>query len=61
MGFHKIFLHFELTIESLQKQQQIYFHPWVYSELYIDGLMQERRNSSALAMDLRLSCLIQSK
>ena len=25
-------------------------------ELYIDGLVQERRNSSALAMELRLSC-----
>ena len=24
---------------------------------YIDGLMQERRNSSALAMELRLSCV----
>ena len=23
---------------------------------YIDGLVQERRNSSALAMELRLSC-----
>ena len=25
--------------------------------VYIDGLMQERRNSSALAMELRLSCI----
>ena len=25
-------------------------------ELYIDGLVQERRNSSALAMELRLPC-----
>ena len=24
--------------------------------LHIDGLVQERRNSSALAMELRLSC-----
>ena len=24
---------------------------------HIDGLMQERRNSSALAMELRLSCI----
>ena len=24
---------------------------------YIDGLMQERRNSHALAMELRLSCI----
>ena len=24
---------------------------------YIDGLMQKRRNSSALAMELRLSCI----
>ena len=26
------------------------------SYIHIDGLMQERRNSSALAMELRLSC-----
>ena len=26
------------------------------SECHIDGLVQERRNSSALAMELRLSC-----
>ena len=26
------------------------------SELYIDKLVQERRNSSALAMELRFSC-----
>ena len=25
---------------------------------YIDGLVQERRNSSALALELRLSCNI---
>ena len=25
-------------------------------DAYIDGLVQERRNSSALAMELRLSC-----
>ena len=25
---------------------------------YVDGLVQERRNSSALAMELRLSCTI---
>ena len=29
--------------------------PWDYNT-YIDGLVQERRNSSALAMELRLSC-----
>ena len=28
---------------------------------YIDGLMQERRNSCVLAMDLRLSCITPSK
>ena len=27
----------------------------------IDGLVQERRNSSALAMELRLSCINPSK
>ena len=26
-------------------------------QLHVDGLVQERRNSSALAMELRLSCL----
>ena len=26
-------------------------------ELYINGLVQERRNSSTLAMELRLSCI----
>ena len=26
------------------------------TSLYFDGLVQERRNSSALAMELRLSC-----
>ena len=25
-------------------------------DIHIDGLVQERRNSSALAMELRLSC-----
>ena len=27
-----------------------------FNDAYIDGLVQERRNSSALAMELRLSC-----
>ena len=27
-----------------------------YGQQQIDGLVQERRNSSALAMELRLSC-----
>ena len=30
---------------------------WHYQSPHIDGLMQERRNSSALAMELRLSCI----
>ena len=42
---------------------------WFYSQHYhgvmvikqIDGLVQERRNSSALAMELRLSCINPSK
>ena len=29
----------------------------VLSSDYINGLVQERRNSSALAMELRLSCI----
>ena len=32
------------------------FVHWVMCISQIDGLMQERRNSSALAMELRLSC-----
>ena len=31
--------------------------PMGSSPLYLDGLVQERRNSSALAMELRLSCI----
>ena len=31
-----------------------WYHIWLH---YIDGLVQERRNSSALAMELRLSCI----
>ena len=30
--------------------------PLLYSYDYLDSLVQERRNSSALAMELRLSC-----
>ena len=30
-------------------------------EIQVDGLVQERRNSSALAMDLHLSCTNPSK
>ena len=30
---------------------------WTNHGWYIEGLMQERRNSSALAMELRLSCI----
>ena len=36
------------------------FHLWA-SKLQIDRLVQERRNSSALAMELRLSCIDPSK
>ena len=31
-----------------------------FTAIYIDGLVQERCNSSALAMELRLSCANQS-
>ena len=31
-----------------------------FNKISIDGLVQERRNSSALAMELRLSCIIPS-
>ena len=36
-------------IDMLQQKSLLFEH--------IDGLMQERRNSSALAMKLRLSCI----
>ena len=32
------------------------FAEFVIFMLYVDGLVQERRNSSVLAMELRLSC-----
>ena len=40
----------------------LYSHGWVITQsngrrvLHIDGLVQDRRNSSALAMEVRLSC-----
>ena len=34
----------------------LYNMTWVHFDLYFDGLVQERRNSSVLAMELRLSC-----
>ena len=42
-----------------------FISPWHFPDSYepwlrfhdIDGLVQERRNSSALAMELRLSCI----
>ena len=36
-------------------------HPQLTCKWFIDGLVQERRNSSALAMELRLSCTNLSK
>ena len=39
------------------KYDTVYFD---LHKLYIDGLVQERRNSSALAMELRLSSIDQS-
>ena len=30
--------------------------PIMYGRAHVDGLVQERRNSSVLAMELRLSC-----
>ena len=47
----------KLNVSNHNKTRQNTNHmhiPW--DILYIDGLMQERRNSSALAMELRLSC-----
>ena len=35
-----------------------YVHQWNYlTDYYLNGLMQERRNSSALTMELRLTCI----
>ena len=65
------FLYGNFSIKYSQKTQYIAhmwgieFPLWVYIVIYIlhlslpyciDGLVQERRNSSALAMELRLSC-----
>ena len=40
----------------LTRDQKIVIHSKPYIILYIDGLVQERRKSSALAMELRLFC-----
>ena len=42
------FLHWRRGYRTIAQIQEMDYH--------IDGLMQERRNSSALAMELRLSC-----
>ena len=47
------------TTEILHNTENVIFVKvkfWV-DRLYIDGLVQERCNSSALAMELRLSCI----
>ena len=41
---------------KLYIQQENVFHCMILTIHYFDGLVQERRNSSALAMELRLSC-----
>ena len=41
----------------LREERSVHF--WS-PDLHIDGFMQERRNSSALAMELRLSCIRRS-
>ena len=53
-------------VTALEAAEQIYgfvtnpVHGLNKVYIYVDGLLQERRNSSALAMELRLSCTNQS-
>ena len=41
---------------GMHKQFRMYWSHVTCFLFHIDGLVQERRNSSALAMELRLSC-----
>ena len=41
---------------ELEQCCQLWFYSYPILAFYIDGLVQERRNSSALAMEWRLSC-----
>ena len=43
----------------MQSERDLVIHKDII-RLHIDGLVRERRNSSALAMELRLSCINQS-
>ena len=60
MGFHNILMKNYKGIHGRKKQtnQEQWKHNNSYLvEVNIDGLVQERHNSSALAMELRLSCI----
>ena len=47
-----------LTIRVLSGQTQLlWFESSRSSDAYMDGLVQERRNSTVLAMELHLSCI----
>ena len=56
LKFHlRLFLRDPLTKVIIGSTSH-YLNQWWPSSLHIDGLVQERRNSSALAMELHLSC-----
>ena len=55
-GFVIVTRHSDEPLES-QALVHLPLKPGMSSISYIDGLVQERRNSSALAMELRLSCI----
>ena len=50
--FHNILLMYNIIRSWLHDNSQFSIH----TEDYLDGLVQEKRNYSALAMELRLSC-----
>ena len=58
MLFHIFFQRYfsKIIYQIASFMPKIGIHGQLYIILYIDGLMQERHNSSALAMELRLSC-----
>ena len=52
-----LLIHSSIWVEHCRKRgARSFFELWIIYLSHIDGLMQTRRNSSALAMELRLSC-----
>ena len=48
--------HMKKSLDMLHKMSELYRTAHEMWPPNIDGLVQEKRNSSALAMELRLSC-----